>query len=387
MSYETYTYDVVIMGAGVAGCATAIALKNLKPELRIAIFERNEENSGRDKVYRIGETIPAQTAQQLRRLGIWEAFLKCDFAISYGTAAAWGSSQIHCNEFMFSTNGYGWRLDRKLFDRFMQEETAGRGVEICFGSRVSEIHRKENAWSLIRTTEITSESIRTRFLVDATGKKSALAAQLGISKERVDQLVGIYTHIPSEEVAKSTENTIGKGTFIESDSRGWWYSTTVPDGSLVLAYMTDSDIAKEMLLQKTIPFRAHLEQTETTRKRITPGTTFKQLKLVAAHTQKLEAVSGEGWLAVGDAAMSYDPLSSLGIYKALASSGIASFAIADSLRGEPLGVKKYARFLEAEFRMYEQKKNEYYAQERRFIAAPFWHRRHVGLTNNQSLTA
>jgi flavin-dependent dehydrogenase len=44
-------------------------------------------------------------------------------------------------------------------------------------------------------------------------------------------------------------------------------------------------------------------------------------------------VAGDSWLAVGDAASTFDPLSSQGIVKVLRSGVCASYAIADPLTG------------------------------------------------------
>jgi|KBSSwiStaDraftv2_1062776.scaffolds.fasta_scaffold479824_2 hypothetical protein len=42
-------------------------------------------------------------------------------------------------------------------------------------------------------------------------------------------------------------------------------------------------------------------------------------RVVTAHSSRLDRVSGDGWLAVDDAAMAFDPLSSQGLTHALAS--------------------------------------------------------------------
>lgn len=40
--------------------------------------------------------------------------------------------------------------------------------------------------------------------------------------------------------------------------------------------------------------------------------------MVATNSSKLEQGSGEGWFAIGDAAFSFDPLCSQGIFNAMA---------------------------------------------------------------------
>ena len=56
-------------------------------------------------------------------------------------------------------------------------------------------------------------------------------------------------------------------------------------------------------------------------------------RVLPAETSRLDRIAGPGWLALGDAAAAYDPLSSYGIGSAMGSGFYAGQAIADSLAG------------------------------------------------------
>ena len=82
------------------------------------------------------------------------------------------------------------------------------------------------------------------------------------------------------------------------------------------------------------------------------------------------------WLAVGDAASIFDPLSSQGIVKALRSGVFASYAIADLLlNGDDLGLRRYRRYVQDEFEGYAKNRAQYYGEERRWPESEFWRRR------------
>lgn len=70
--------------------------------------------------------------------------------------------------------------------------------------------------------------------------------------------------------------------------------------------------------------------------------------------------AGEGWVAIGDAAMSFDPLASRGLHHALVGAREAVFGL-DSGAGS--------------FEKYLQEKSRYYGSERRFQGEEFWQRR------------
>jgi flavin-dependent dehydrogenase len=366
-----FTYDVVIIGAGVAGCATAIALKNQNPKLQIVVLERDIFDSTKQ---RIGETLPPQASQQLQQLGIWEKFVSCGFLTSYGTSSAWGSSELNTNEFLYSPFGYGWHLDRAVFDQFMINEAKLKGVSFLFETSCSETEKKAEKWILNCISNQEKITITSKFVVDASGKKAAFSTLQGVSKITKDQLVGIYRYYDLNHQNKSF---MGNGTCVETDELGWWYSATLPNNVLIVSYMTDADIANKMQLRKIQKLDALVSKTNFTNKRIQGTTLLSEPKVVAAQTQYLSSSIGNSWLAVGDAASSYDPIASLGIFKSLAMSRFAAFAILNDLNGDTTGLQKYQRIVNQYFEAYETKKKDYYNQENRFTKNSFWKRRQV----------
>jgi len=81
------------------------------------------------------------------------------------------------------------------------------------------------------------------------------------------------------------------------------------------------------------------------------------------------------WLAVGDAASTYDPISSQGIYKALRNGLEAAKAIASYLHGDSQGLKEYESAITSQFDNYLTYRNYFYQMERRWLASPFWQQR------------
>jgi flavin-dependent dehydrogenase len=101
------------------------------------------------------------------------------------------------------------------------------------------------------------------------------------------------------------------------------------------------------------------------------------LDIRTARTQRLDVIEGDGWLAVGDAAMSFDPLSSEGISKGLEWGRKAAGVAAAFCRGDRSAAKEYRESLEAAFSEYLVTRYRYYSVEKRWPDAPFWRRRQV----------
>jgi flavin-dependent dehydrogenase len=98
--------------------------------------------------------------------------------------------------------------------------------------------------------------------------------------------------------------------------------------------------------------------------------------VVAANTSRLDRVSGRGWLAVGDAAMAFDPLSSQGLMQALASGIGAGQALSARLTGKVAAIGEYDIKTNDSFREYSRLRAVYYGREQRWPQSVFWQRRH-----------
>jgi flavin-dependent dehydrogenase len=89
----------------------------------------------------------------------------------------------------------------------------------------------------------------------------------------------------------------------------------------------------------------------------------------------LDPPCGDDWLAVGDAAGAYDPLTSQGIYKALAGGLQAGDAIARRLAGETGDFSAYGESLSRSWQEYRRLRSYLYALEGRWPDQPFWQAR------------
>ena len=102
----------------------------------------------------------------------------------------------------------------------------------------------------------------------------------------------------------------------------------------------------------------------------------RRLVVRSARSQRVEPPSGVGWLAVGDAAMAFDPMASQGIAKALDHGKRAAARIASHLAGDASSLEEFARQLESEYAAYRTMRAQYYRLEMRWPRAKFWKRRH-----------
>ena len=358
--------DVVILGGGPAGMATARSLLQHDPALTVVVVER----SGYDQM-RIGETLPPNARSLLQQLDVWSAFVQDDHLLAYGTSAAWGSSTVHANETFFSLHGHGWHLDRCAFDAMLAQAAVQRGARLYPRTKVLDCQRQpDQRWQLTaRGQDGASWQLSARFVVDATGRLAWFARQQGAKRIVHDQLtaVAVLFEVDAEKVDTYA--------LVETYPSGWWYSAQLPAGRMIVMCISDADLVRQQSLKTPACWLAEARQTAHTWNRLQQAQPLGRPCAYPAHTQRLQPVTGAGWLAVGDAASTFDPLSSQGIYKALRSGIYASYAILDWFKGQPAGLERYADLHALEFQPYRTTWASYYALEQRWPHAPFWQRR------------
>jgi hypothetical protein len=139
--------------------------------------------------------------------------------------------------------------------------------------------------------------------------------------------------------------------------------------------MSDADLIHAAHLRDAYTWRAHLGCSGPTQARVQGGAMDGPPLLWAAGTQYLPTPQGDAWVAAGDAACVWDPLSSAGILKALRTGRLAAFVALDAMQGRPDTTLRYTSILRREHAAYLEERTRYYGLEGRWRDAPFWSRR------------
>lgn len=364
MPAETTEVDVLVAGAGPAGCAAAISLAQFAPDLRVCLVDGATADAAR-----IGETVPPPIKPMLEHLALWDRFAVDRHCASYRTLSAWGKPDLLSNEFLFHTRQVGWRLDRVRFDAMMLDAARIR-VASCMPGNVIALRFADGGWqaSLRHGPALTA-----RFAIDATGRGAALLFRaLDLRTGRLDRLVGCFV-----EFADATDD--GEGLMIESVPDGWWYTAAIPDHRRVVAFMGDGDFVRTLGANELDRWMAALQQTRHVRAAVASARPLGAPRLRPAGSCHVAGETSLPIIAVGDAASCFDPISGQGIVKALRSGVFASYAAADFLcRGDDTGLARYRSLTVREFAAYRQTLADYYALERRWAERPFWQRRQQG---------
>ena len=352
--------DTVVFGGGVAGLATAIALRRHGQRVAVAARETARRPC-------LGETLSPAAKPLLAELGLWEQFLTDGHLPCHTVRSVWGGSEVALYDFLGTPHGSAWRIDRQIFERRLAEAAESLGVKPVAWRRPGAIRRAGDGWLI---TVPQAGPVSAGFLVDATGRAAALARRWGARRATVDRQIAVVGLLAPFGVALSDPSIL-----IESVTDGWWYSAVLPDGNLIAALLTDPDLHPPGAVDRERHWLAGLAGSRHTGARIARYRLVSPPQIVAAGGSRLDPVAGAGWLAVGDAAMTYDPLSGHGLVVALASARDAAAAIAAHNAGDSGAITAYDAHLTREFAAYNIRRSEFYAAETRWPGSPYWRRR------------
>lgn len=355
--------DVVILGAGPAGATAAL---NLAPLQRVIVVDRLARPAER-----IGESLAPAARRLLAVMGLWEEFLRDGHLPCYAARSAWGASIPTERDAIADPDGPGWLLDRRRFEEQLRASAAARGAALVTPARVAGLRRRGAGWGLTLVHAGRAVAVDARLILDCGGKASGLLGRFGAKRRRRDRLICSWIY------GTTAGGREGGVVYTESAAHGWWYTAPLPGGRRVLAWHTDADLpgAAPGRDRSTLLERAGHSPTLTAE---IAGADFRgteRPRVIAAHSSALAAAAGDGWLAAGDAALSFDPLSAQGLFNALYT-GLAAAEAADrALSGDASAFGDYAASLARIDEAYRRNLNAWYWLERRWPNQEFWRRR------------
>ncbi|WKD30568.1 tryptophan 7-halogenase [Streptomyces xanthophaeus] len=363
-------FEAVVAGGGPAGAVAALVLARAGRRVLLVDGGRPGVPSA---AFTIGETLPPAARPLLDDLGLWAAFSAGTHLSCPGTYASWGSAQLHGHSHLLDPHGHGWHLDRDRFDAFLREAAGAAGALVRRAVVIGHRSTAGEQHLLVREGGGAVRELRSGWVVDATGRRALIGRRLA-RRRRQDRLVAAYTLLGGHGVGGHAGD-LELRTLVEAVPEGWWYTARVPAGRVV-AHLTDADLAAARL-RTADGFRCAASRTRHVRERLSgyDPAGSPAPRWTAAHGLRLSPPAGPGWVAAGDAAIAFDPLSSQGILTALHTGAHAGRAVDRCLAGDTGALASYASFLDGVADAYHHHHARSYAEERRWPEHPFWRRR------------
>lgn len=353
-------YPVVIIGGGPAGLATSLVLSSRGVEH--CIVEAREVAGTKP-----GEAIPPNARPLFRQLGIGELLEHENHRAYYGNLSSWGDTSLQHDDFFRGIYGSGYLLDRPFFEKQLTDKVKNTSTMFFQGYAMKKLARNTSGeLTVIIEDRQDSISLTADYIVDATGRKASVCRHLGVQKEMLDEQVALILRVqPSGELQHQI--------WIEATENGWWYAAPYGKDELMLLFFTDKELLPPNagisdFVKKEFENVRHLPPVKT-------GIRMETVRIMPVGSGYLTQPFGKGWIAVGDAAYVYDPVSSFGITSALVAGYYGGHALAEAIGGDPDAFGIYQYMMETAFQDYLKKVVSLYDTEKRWASGTYWRNR------------
>ena len=357
--------SVCVMGGGPAGSTFAARMAQLGHEVHLiesAVFPRPH----------LGESLSPGVLPLLAATGASDSVGKAGFRPVRRVMVTWdGSQRIREDQ-----REQGLLVDRGSFDRLLIERARELGVRILQPARVIERKCREGAWTVTVETGGEIRALRADFLADARGRAAA-----GAWRKRVagPATLALYAYWQGEALPDQPS--------IEAGPDAWYWGVPLPDGTYNSLAFVD---AKQ--------FHSTRDGTLATRFHRLLERSCLMAGLRGAHmTGPVQAIDATPYIcesavtpvsiAVGEAALALDPISSSGVQKAL-QSALAAAVVANTLLRQPASAAAAMGFYETSLRDASARHSRWaaghYATAARHRTDEFWKERATPLAEEMS---
>jgi flavin-dependent dehydrogenase len=325
------SFDICILGGGLAGLTLSLQLKQSNPEISILVIERRKGDAP-DSSHKVGESTVELGTYYLREVLNLKDYLDKHQLSKEGLR--FFLTPQHKDDISkrvelgpkVKAPVPSHQLDRGTLENELVKRAKELGVNILFDAKVSNINLNEKEHTVTYISGGLEKFVNSRWVVDATGRSSFLKRKIGFKKDLNHDINTAWFRMRGEiDIADWSENKQWVeavkpglrrlGTVHFMDKGYWVWFIPLPTGNTSIGIVADPryhsfeefnkfEKAMDWLkINEPLCFK-HLD------KKRDDLLDFKVLKHYSHHSEKL--YSTDRWAVTGDSGVFLDPFYSPG---------------------------------------------------------------------------
>jgi len=335
------TFDCIVVGGGPAGSTVAALVA--RAGFRTLLLEREKMPR-----FHAGESLVCESFWTLERLGVLEAIAAAGFPKKHSLQlidhAGHALPPFYVHHRDPRDCSQTWQVVRSAFDEILWTNALAQGAICRDRAPVSAVvfDGRRAVGVRISNDQGDEKLLRGRVIVDATGQQSLLAGTLGLREEapppRKAAVWGYY-----ENARRDAGIDEGATLILQSSTRkAWFWYVPLPDNVVSVGVVGDADRLLASPHKPESPFEEELVHCPAVLERLVDARLRCEFRVLKDFSYFARQASGDGWVLVGDALASLEPIFSSGVFLALKSGELAADAIVKVLQvgdtsAEPLG--------------------------------------------------
>ena len=351
------SYDVAILGGGLAGLTLALQTKKAQPNASIIVMERRDGDAP-DAAHKVGESTVELGTHYIREVLDLKDYMDEHQLPKHGLRFFF--SPQHKNDISKRVE-LGPRkllpvpshqIDRGTFENKLSELCIENGIELLLGAKANEVEFDDAGHTVEYNYQNEDQKITARWVIDSTGRASFLKRKLGLKKDISHAVCAAWFRIKGDLNVDEWSDNKEWNSFLEPGLRrlgtihfmdkGYWvWLIPLATGNTSVGIVADPAIHPFESYNKLDKALEWLKVNEPIcYKNIEPRKEdildFKILKHFALNSEKL--YSHERWAISGESGVFLDPFYSPGTDFISLSNTLISDLIVKDLAGEDISL-------------------------------------------------
>jgi flavin-dependent dehydrogenase len=318
--------DVLVIGGGPAGSTIAALLA--RRGYQVTLLEKD-----RHPRFHIGESLLPANLPLLEQLGVAEqvrAIGMLKWGAEFVSPCGQRQQDFRFAEAWDKSMPYAYHVRRSQFDEILIRNAAQAGAQVIEGCRVRSVQLQRGARVEAQHQDGRTQHWQARYLVDASGRDTFLASQLGVKRRNPrHNSAAIFGHFSGAQ--RNPGERAGHISIYWFD-HGWLWFIPLHDGATSIGAVVWPYYLKSRSVPVREFFLATIAQCPPLAQRLADATLISEVEATGNYSYSATRSHGDGYLLLGDAYAFIDPVFSSGVLLAMHSAFAGANAVDACLR-------------------------------------------------------